>query len=119
MKFKANIKNGKLLFIDYDRFKDWLSFQKDSAVDITIKKPFNKRSIDQNSRYWKVYCKQLGDYLGYEPDEIHVIFKYFILKPHFDLQSTTELSKMQFSEYCERIEIWCNNEHEFNFELND
>ena len=118
MNWKANIKQGQLVLINRQGFLDKIKSMKDGAVNIKISRPKRKRTVPQNDRYWVIYCTQLGDYLGYIADEMHGIYKYLILKPNFGYNSTTELSTIEFSEYCEKIEYWAYHEHNFTFDIN-
>ena len=73
-----------------------------------------KRSLDANSLYW-VRMQEIGNALGYGPDEMHEVFKAMFLPPvTIDLGteqrvvsgSSAKLKVKAFSEYLERVEAW-------------
>jgi hypothetical protein len=90
--------------IALDPHKQWV-------CNITEKK--TKRSLDQNSRYWKLLT-DLGRYLGYEADEIHELARYKFLFDEVEvngkwmprLKSTTKLNTQDFTEYMDAIDRW-------------
>lgn len=86
-----------------------------------IKKKTKKRSLSQNSLMWlwlHDVAKELSKVTGYEPDEIHEIFKKKFLVPRIvrienvevDLYSTKKLTTAEFTEYLERIDRFCAQE---------
>lgn len=79
------------------------------TVNIRPKK--SKRTIDQNSRLWKLYT-EFGKYLGLEPDEVHQLMGYKFLRYQKEVngtveefvQSTTKLTTKAMGEYQDAIE---------------
>jgi hypothetical protein len=90
--------------IALDPHKQWV-------CNITEKK--KKRSLDQNSRYWKLLT-DFGCYLGYEAEEMHELCSYRFLREYVmvgderleKLQSTTKLNTQDFTEYMDAIDRW-------------
>ena len=76
-------------------------------------RPYDKkRTTPQNSYYWGVVLKVLGDYMGEEPDDLHDYFKFKLIG-HKDKIimgeripgscSTTRLTTAEFIEYTDKI----------------
>ena len=63
------------------------------------------RTERQNKYYWKCIVLVLGDELGYYKFEMHEI-----LKEHFIVETSKELSRKEFNNYCEQIRIWAQQE---------
>lgn len=67
----------------------------------------SKRSIDQNSRYWKLIT-ELGAYFGYESDEMHQLMGYKFLRYEKNkrefITSTTKLTTKEMADYQDKIE---------------
>jgi hypothetical protein len=90
--------------IALDPHKQWV-------CNITEKK--TKRSLDQNSRYWKLLT-DFGRYLGYEAEEMHELARYKFLFDEIEvngewmprLKSTTKLNTQDFTEYMDAIDRW-------------
>ena len=80
---------------------------------MTIRERKSKRSIEQNSRYWKLLT-ELGKHLGYSPDEMHDICRFKFMRNAIEingerlplLKSSTKLTTKEMAEYQEAIEIW-------------
>ena len=75
-------------------------------------KPFKfSRSIQQNKRYWKL-IEELGNFLGYDDQEMHELCKYKFLSYKHDMlgdemivvPSTAKLTIKEFVEYTSKIE---------------
>ena len=94
----------------------WLEFcKKHHGKYVKIEKPKSVRSIQQNRFYW-LYLHLIQEETGNLADDLHEYFKRKLLPPKFikikvkgKLQeikipaSTTELSKLEFGEYLDRI----------------
>ena len=71
------------------------------------------RTIDQNSRYWKL-LRSIGDYIGYEEDEMDALMKYKFLSSEIEVggetiikvKSTSQLNTKEMVEYQENIQSW-------------
>lgn len=97
-----------------------LKGRKDCVVEIVIERKHATRSLAQNRLYWGVYVKVLSDHTGYDPEEIHEILKAKFLPKKLTLVdehgvitdeftvggSTSQLNKLEFGEYLERIQRW-------------
>jgi len=79
---------------------------------VTIEKDVEKRSLDQNAYLWGVVYKTISDYNGDTLEDLHEHFVRHLLPPKFIKvmgkeikipSSTTELNKVEFGEYIERI----------------
>lgn len=79
---------------------------------VTIEKSVEKRSPDQNAYLWGVVYKTISDYNGDTLEDLHDYFVRHLLPPKFIKvmgketkipSSTTELNKVEFGEYIERI----------------
>ena len=82
---------------------------------VEIKEYKDKRSMLQNNYYWSV-LKELSEHTGYEDTDLHVLFKdKFLYKEPVQILgeyvkkevTTTNLNKKQFSEYMEKITVFC------------
>ena len=107
--FKAD--NGGLGFapITKERFKEYLLSHEGDTFDIIPRK--KKRSLTQNNYYW-FYLEVVERETGNVAVELHEYFKRTLLPPKFitvmgkELKipaSTTELSKLDFGEYLDKI----------------
>lgn len=80
---------------------------------IIIQKSKDSRTIEQNRRLWDLY-RNIGNFLGYTADELHLLMGYKFLRQHEYvgntmveyIESTTELNTKQMAQYQESIEIW-------------
>lgn len=77
-----------------------------SSNPIEIEDNNEPRTKAQNDFYHGTVCRLLSDYLGYERNEMHEV-----LKDVFEVESTTTLSKMDFTYYLDRITRWAAMEH--------
>ena len=75
-------------------------------------KPFKySRSIQQNKRYWKL-IEELGNFLGYDDQEMHELCKYKFLSYKQEMlgdemivvPSTAKLTIKEFVEYSSKVE---------------
>ena len=82
---------------------------------VTVRERKTNRSSIQNSRYWKLLT-ELGNFLGYTPDEMHDICKFKFLRNAIEidgerlplLKSTTKLTTDEMAKYQNDIELWAN-----------
>jgi len=71
------------------------------------------RTNDQNRRLWDLY-RNIGNFLGYTADELHLLMGFKFLRQHQYvgdtmveyIESTTKLDTKQMMQYQESIEIW-------------
>lgn len=109
--FRAEITpNHKLRIFGKKTFDTCLlTYPVGQQIEITVGVQKKRRSNPQNAYYWAVPVKLLGDYLGYEDDEIHEALKWQFLKIEGDppsVRSTKKLSTTEFNEYIEKIIRW-------------
>ena len=85
--------------------------------------PFKStRSIEQNSRLWKLYTL-LGQHIGHTPDEVHELMGFKLLRELKTIngeqveviKSTTKLNTKEMTDYQDAIERWA-SEIGFYFE---
>jgi hypothetical protein len=103
--------NNKLILDTPSRYLTQLSNLKGKRIELTLKEEKSQRSINQNSYYWGVVVTILGDFFGYEPEEMHTALrmKFLNKEPVCGLntaESTTALNTTQFEDYLERIRRW-------------
>ncbi|MDA9097068.1 recombination protein NinB [Methylophilaceae bacterium] len=83
------------------------------------------RTTDQNSRYWKL-LRSIGDYIGYEEDEMDALMKYKFLSSEIEVggetiikvKSTSQLNTKEMVEYQENIQSWA-MQYGFRFREDD
>ena len=99
MKFTAKVKNGSLSFHDYGSLKRYLNGVK-GEVWVDIKEDPKTRSPQQNG-YYRTIIRELGNQMGDSEDDMHII-----IKNHFNISSTKDLTQEEFSEFLDRIIRW-------------
>lgn len=79
------------------------------SMSLTLKKP--KRTQRQNNYYW-VYISEIASETGNDPEELHELFKARFLGLGVKVvlgeeitrnRSTTELSRLEFGEYIDKV----------------
>jgi len=91
-----------------------------------VKEKKSTRSIEQNSRLWKLYT-ELGNHIGEAPDRIHELMGWKFLRvlvtvngESFEsVKSTTKLNTVEMADYQTKIEQWANAELGFYFGENE
>ena len=99
MKFAGKVEKGKLTLDDLFAFKDYLK-EIDGDIHLEIKSAEKVRSPQQNA-YYRVIIRILSKELGYEEDEMHKV-----IKEKYQIRSTRQLSKPEFTELIEAIKRW-------------
>ena len=89
--FYGKIENGKLELFKPDLFKMYYQSM-EGLVGLTIRKKGKIRSNPQNNTYW-MWCTEIGDDLGYAPEEMHNYFKSEFLKEVKMIQSKSGIIK--------------------------
>jgi hypothetical protein len=116
MKTIVNIKNGAYT-VDDKLFQDMLQDSKGGRYELELK-PLNNRTAKQNAYYWvgviqPIYLtfKELGNEV--EAEDVHEVLKAKFNSKTINIfregkvaQSTTKLSKEEFSTYIEKIRNW-------------
>lgn len=112
MTFIAKAKNGGMDFgSDYNtaRFKQWL--KDNEGKELRIQPLTRKRTLNQNDFYW-FYLEIIERETGNNANDLHEYFKRLLLPPKFVQvmnktiklpKSTTELNKVEFSDYMDKI----------------
>lgn len=102
-----------LQFVPSNR-KAWLDFLENNngkKLVLNIEREKAKRSLNQNS-FYHAYLQIISNEIGHTSEELHRIFKGLFLpkrkiifkgKEYFMLGSTTELNKVEFGEFLDRI----------------
>ena len=96
MKFTGTIKNGLLILHDKESFNRYIK-NIDSDVWIDVKIAPKTRSSQQNG-YYRTIIREIGNFLGYNEDEMHDV-----MKVKFQIKSTKDLSQEDFSDFLDRI----------------
>lgn len=108
--FSGIVKNGVFELDHKSQFNDYVKSLNDCRCELTIRKARSKRSNNQNSYYWGICLPILGDYFGYDSEEMHEALKMkFLRRGACDLEtvtSTTKLNTSEFEEYLEKIRRW-------------
>jgi hypothetical protein len=81
---------------------------------VTVSDFKSKRSLDQNSRLWKLY-NDIGKHIGESPDKIHELcgFKFLRYQTVVNgetieaIRSTTKLNTQEMTDYQDAIVRWC------------
>ena len=119
--FHGKIINGKLEHDLGNKFNIYLETLEGKRVDVTVKEHKSQRSSNQNNYYWGVVLPILGDYFGYDTDEMHEALKIkFLSKGACDIptaRSTTKLNTQEFEDFLERVRRWALTEYSVNVPL--
>ena len=114
MKFFGKIENKKLVLDNNTGFNDYTaSLKQGDLMILDIKKRRKFRSLNQNALYWK-WLEIIGNDLGYDIEELHPTFKAMFLMDRSLkvplIRSTSKLSTIEFGQYLNKIEKFCNQE---------
>lgn len=105
--FHGYVKDGKLNINGQDRFDLWIGSLEGKKVKLTVKPYRATRSQEQNAYYWGVVLQTISEFTGYDPEDLHNHFKAHFLKKRIGnlttFRSTTELNKVEFGEYLDKI----------------
>ena len=119
MTFLVKITKGELDFCSPHNLARWKDFKKvNEGKYLRIEKPKKVRSLKQNAAYW-LYLEMIERETGNEAQDLHAFFSSKFLpnkmvKIHgknneFDFErktSTTELTKIEFGEYMDKISAY-------------
>lgn len=110
--FRATAKNGKLDFgseANVARLKEHI--KNNDGAHYKLTKVETKRTLTQNAFYW-CYLQLIEKETGNDANDLHQYFKRTKLPPKFITvmgkqikipKSTTELDKLEFGEYLDKI----------------
>lgn len=111
----GKISNDTLLLDKWETFATYSHTLNGNRIELVLRKERSQRSNNQNSYYWGVVLPILGDYFGYDADEMHDALKMkFLRHGAADLEtvkSTTKLNTAEFEDYLERIRRWALTEY--------
>jgi len=105
--FKFSVVDSEVK-IDSNEFISTLKNLKDGDYVITVKKQKKPRSLNQNSYYRGVIVPLIADWMGDDNDSAHEALKFHFLRKEGKLpssRSTTDLSTVEFEDYCSRIRM--------------
>ena len=106
--FFGSVKKGKLVFEFPAEVTLHLRTLEGNEVEVTIDKKRKKRSRRENNYYWAVPVAIVAEFTGFTSEEAHESLKWLFLKKKNEVgietcRSTTELSTVEFEEYCSKI----------------
>jgi len=108
--FTGTVINNNFKPDNLQRLSEYLKTLEGVPCEAVVRKRKSKRSNNQLRYYFGVVCKVLGDYFGYDENEMHDALKYkFLRKGAADLEtvrSTTKMNTVEFEDYLERIRRW-------------
>lgn len=116
----CRIEGGRLKIRNLRKFESELSRMRDGEGVLRIEPAKATRSLNANAWYWGVIVHELSEHTGYTPDEMHEFLKAKFIPKRLSVQNgngvivdelviggtTREMSKSDFSEYCESIRRW-------------
>lgn len=113
--FHGKIEGSIVIWDTPEKVREYIKGLEGKRIDVTMKRERSQRSINQNNYYFGVVCKVLGDYFGYEVDEMHEALKLKFLQIGAcdvpTIKSTTKLNTTEFEDYLERIRRWAATEY--------
>lgn len=89
-------------------------FKQGEIIDVTFKKHRKERTNQQNRYLWGIIYFLIGKEIGESSETVHELMKYKFLRSRKEvngtemeyLESTTDLSTDEFSQYIEKIKEW-------------
>jgi hypothetical protein len=102
---------GSTIWGDIKEVKNFIKKLPTGNYMIKICPYVENRTIHQNKFYWKL-IELIANEIGYEPDEMHEVYKYKYLKKTMEdsngnlvkgVGSTRKLNVQEFTEYIEKI----------------
>lgn len=115
------LQSGELKFIDPRQVGQIIRRLPPGEYDVRIEKHVKRRSLKANAYLWGVVYRELSEWTGYHPDELHELFKAKFLQPAItpivladergevivdgaiQVATTTTLKTDEFAEFVERI----------------
>lgn len=116
----GSVREGVLYLRNRKRMDADLSKWKDCEVVVTVERAHATRSAAMNRLYWGVYVKELSEYTGFTPNEMHDVLKAKFMPKTLALSdgngevvgefviggTTTKLNKLEFGDYLREIKAW-------------
>lgn len=109
---QANVKDCLLIYLDREKYNNWLVQLNNKEVEVIIRKKRKNRSERQNRYYWGVVLKLISESTGESLEDLHNHFSYKWLSCSGKSgklntkKSTTSLSTVEFMEYIDKIISW-------------
>ncbi len=107
--FPVVVRNHELVHLSPRMHERWLLTQTDDTYyNMEYVKPQKNRSAQQNKYYWGVVIPMMGEYCGYNQQEMHEALKMkFLRRDHGNglptVRSTTVLNTVEFNDYVEEV----------------
>ena len=104
--FHATIDHGKTRWHAPAQVARFVAGLEGKRIVVEIRQWRDKRSNSQNRWYWGCIIPLLGEFCGYDQEEMHAALKQRFLQTHADgplptVGSTAKLNTKEFAEYCE------------------
>ena len=82
-------------------------------IELSLRRRQKRRSLNQNSYYWGVVIPLIGEFCGYDKDDMHFNLKQMFLRDReheehglIRVRSTVGLSTTEFNDYVEQCVRW-------------
>ncbi len=105
IKHHGVVKLGEFIPDDRSTYRTAIIAQEDKRVTVSISRERKDRSIQENSYFHGVILKVISDELGYTPQEVKGILKWV-----FKIPRTSELSTVEFEDFCTKIRTWASTD---------
>lgn len=119
--FSGKIEAGRVKLNNPTRYLAQVKRLEGQRIEVVLRKEKSQRSNNQGAYYFSVICGILGQYFGYESEEMHEALKYkFLRTGACDLEtvrSTTKLSTAEFEDYLEKIRRWALKDYDVKIPL--
>lgn len=124
----AVVKSGKIQVRNRPLLEKWAQLERDGDYTVTFERKHATRSLEQNALYHVGFVAPLAAEFGWTERDMHEYLKTRFMPPHkrkvktlslvnrrtgeeidsmfLDLSSTTQLNKVEFSEYLRDIQVW-------------
>ena len=117
----AQVRNRRLFIQNRRGFDDAVArLNPDWQLEVTVKRLYANRSLQQSKFYWAVVVEMLSDYTGFTPDEMHEWLKMKFIPKRLAVAdgngeivgefvlggSTRKLTTVQFEHYITTIREW-------------
>ena len=111
--FHGRVIEGKIKLDDPTAWRALLYGFEGKEVELRLCRYRQMRSLSQNAYYWGVVIALLGEYCGYDPDQLHDALKLKFLVDRQNEQyglvkvrSTSDLDTAEMTEYIEQVRRW-------------
>jgi len=112
--FSGTVKRGKFIPTDMAYWTFFSTFE-GKEVDVAVGPKVKSRSLPQNKYLNGVVYKLLSDHFGMTRTEVHDTMRSLHLTEYRQgcppvVKSTTDLSTVEFEEYCTNIRVWASEQ---------